>query len=217
MTKKLLVVVVALCALYFIGGFFAVKFEWLSEENYNSYATIFGGLASVFGLLSFTLPRLTTTDLREVEYESLQKVTKTVGELQQRANELSAKEQELARLNLQKAEMELLVRKASITLFLQDQLERSQDRIVSIVSSNSELQQLLSDVNPIKEKLTALQEQITKNEHVDLLLEIMESARVRDPYAGLSEGEKQLLAINKLVESAAKSVRKALRVSFLKF
>jgi hypothetical protein len=139
MLKRIIVFIVMLCALYFIGGLVAIQFGWLTQATYNYYAALFGGLASVFGLLSLTLPRLTSSDLRQVEYESLQNVTKTIGEIQERAKELSAKEQELAQLNLQKAEMELLVRKASMNLFLQDQLERTQDRIAVIVNGNGEL------------------------------------------------------------------------------
>ncbi|MED1105012.1 hypothetical protein [Bacillus paramycoides] len=182
MKKIILITVISLCLLYFMGGFIAVKFEFLSNEVYNSYVTLVGGIATICGLFAFTSPKLTTEDLENLEIESLKKITNLADDLNTKKFELNMKHTELTQLDAQKKEMELLVRKASLSLFLQDQFERNESRIIQILEQkqNEELLILLNEVSKNKDKLDILNEEIQQNEHVDLINEIIGRAKQKE-------------------------------------
>lgn len=135
-----------------------------------------GGLASVVGLLSFVRPRITRTDIQELEVESLKKISRAAEELEKYKSERNAAEQELARLALQKEEMEFLVKKASLSLFLKDQLKAVHRGIAAILDDNKELARLISEYDQLVEKLVALGEEIERDKNVELLREVLKSA-----------------------------------------
>lgn len=174
--RKILVAFVLLCILYFIGGYAAMKYGWLEQGTYILFAGIAGGLASVIGLLSLARPALTSTDIQELEIDSLKRITSAADELEKFKNERNATQEELARLALQKKEMEFLVKKASLSLFLKDQLATVMKRILDIVSQHKDLPDLIQEYDRISEKLLALQEEIEKDKNVDILREIQNSA-----------------------------------------
>ena len=178
--KKILLVLIILCILYFILGFIAVKldwFKWLTQDIYSFGATIVGGLASVFCLIAFIQPRLTTSDIQTLEVKFLKNVAETAEELSERQKELSTKEKEIMNLEIKKQEMEFLVKKASLSLFLQDQIERNEKRVLDFIDENKEISELLVEIKSLKEKMSALKEEIKSSENVDLLMEVIESAR----------------------------------------
>ena len=102
----------------------AVLNGWISKEIYFSFAGIVGGLASVVGLFSFTRPALMKSDLQEIEIESLKSITETSQQLKELELARARTKEELEDLDLQKREMALLVRKASLALFHKEQYAR---------------------------------------------------------------------------------------------
>ena len=112
--KKLLIIFIVLCIAYFVIGYIAVRSGWLTHNSYITYASIAGGLASVIGLISLVRP---TTDIQDLEVSSLKKITKAAEELQRFDSERTAAQEEITKLARQKEEMELLVKKASLSLF----------------------------------------------------------------------------------------------------
>jgi dimeric dUTPase (all-alpha-NTP-PPase superfamily) len=174
--RKFLVGFVFLCILYFIGGYFAVGHGWLEQGTYIIYASIAGGLASVIGLLSLARPAITSSDIQELEVDSLKRISKAAEELEKYKNERSATQEELSRLALQKEEMEFLVKKASLSIFLKDQLTTVVKRISEIVNQHKELPDLIEEYDRISEKLLALEEEIERDKNVDLLKEVLNSA-----------------------------------------
>lgn len=181
--KKILIAFIILCIAYFIGGYLAVNSGRLSQDSYILYASIAGSLASVVGLLSLVKPAFTRTDIQALDVDALKRITKAAEEMEQYKNQRNATEQELAELSLQKEEMQFLVRKASLSLFLTDQLESRQKRILEIVSENRELGTLIAEYSQQAEKLDALDEEIEKDKNVELLHEILTSAtRSKDEY-----------------------------------
>ncbi|MBT2660590.1 hypothetical protein [Bacillus sp. ISL-45] len=178
--RKILLAIITLGVLYFIGGFVAVKLNWISSNTYNSYATIVGGVATLCGLITFALPKLTPKDLEILEIQSLERVTKIAEDLNSKKSELNLKETELSKLDKQKKEMEILVIKASTSLFLQDQIKRNESRVLNLINQNKEIIRLLEEIKLNKEKLAALDEEIKNSEQVELLEEIIEKARRND-------------------------------------
>ncbi|WP_422118125.1 hypothetical protein ACORE2_29520 (plasmid) [Bacillus thuringiensis] len=179
MIRKIIFFLITICLIYFIAGFVAVKFEWISSSTYNSYTTLAGGIATICGLYAFTLPKLTTQDIKGVQIESFKELALTADELISKENELNLKQTELTRLDQQKKEMEFLVRKASLSLFLQDQIERNEKRIHHLLSEkeNEEMVDLLDQVFKSKKQLNVLNEEIQLSDQVELLNEIINKSR----------------------------------------
>ncbi|WP_379134369.1 hypothetical protein [Paenibacillus sp. sgz500958] len=76
--------------------------------------------------------------------------------------------------------MEFLVRKAGLSIFLQDQVERSEKRILEVISENQEVLRLLGEIKSNKEKLIALDEEIKTSDQVQLLQEIIYRAKIEN-------------------------------------
>ena len=74
---------------------------------------------------------------------------------------------------------ELLVQKASLTLFLKEQYGRYEKRILDAVSINSDLENSLLEIQEISQKLSALNEEIKTDPNVTQLKEIIAAASQR--------------------------------------
>lgn len=179
MKRKIIFSLITLCLIYFVVGFVAVQFSWISSNTYNSYTTLVGGIATLCGLYAFTLPKLTTQDIKGIQIDSFKELAQTADELIRKENELNLKQTELTRLDQQKKEMEFLVRKASLSLFLQDQIERNEKQIHQLLSKkeNEEIVALLDQVFKSKKQLDVLNEEIELSDQVELLNEIINKSR----------------------------------------
>ncbi|MEY2923036.1 MAG: hypothetical protein RL108_1662, partial [Bacteroidota bacterium] len=115
--RKLKVPIIIIAVLFFIIGYILVLIGFLKQEMYNQIATIVGGLASILSLLGLVLPSLKASDIKTIEVETLKSLAKTAEEIQQKEKELNTKQNDLSQLELQKQELEFLVRNASLNLF----------------------------------------------------------------------------------------------------
>jgi len=184
--RKAIVGIVITSVLYFILGFLSTIFGWLQMSTYLNYGAIFGSLASICGLLSFVIPnRISADDFDNVEIGYLKKVSVAADQLQEKRQEISSRtqalsetEKEIEALEIKRQEMEFLVKKASLSLFLKDRIERNNSRITEIVNSNPELRGLIEEIPSMKEKLLAVDEEIENDKNVDLLSEIINGERI---------------------------------------
>ncbi len=179
--RALLVTLILLCFAYFIGGALAIKLQWLTKETYLTFAGIVGGLASVVGLISLLRPSITKTDIKELEIESLKELTKATEELKKLERARSVAKEEIGSLETQKEQMEFLVRKASLSLFLKEQRNLYERNILKELDNDSELMTNLSELNNIDEKLQALNEEIESDPNVDLLKAVTQAAKSKVP------------------------------------
>ena len=155
------------------------------KDTYLTLSGIIGGVASVCGLLSFGIARkFSNEDIETIEAGYMKKIADTAEKLEdqnveilQKAKAISQTEEELKKLEIQKSEMEFLINKASMGLFLRDQLHRNQQRILELVETNSELHKLLNEIKPLKEKLEKLNQELESDPNVDLLMEVVKSAK----------------------------------------
>ena len=168
---------VILCLLYFVAGGIATLAGWLPTQAYLSMAGVVGGLASVLGLIALARPGLRQTDLEDLELQSLRKLADASDEIKQLERARLATKQEIDTLEARRREMEFLVRKASLSLFLQEQHRLYSKRIVEELAKNKDLEANLQELRGIDEKLTALDEEIEKDPNVDLLKDTIEAAR----------------------------------------
>nr|WP_319397607.1 hypothetical protein [uncultured Carboxylicivirga sp.] len=184
--KRILIWIVVLAIGYFVFGYAAVLLKWIELDTYLTLSAIIGGLASVSGLLAFTSNKIERDDIEKVGIEYFKKVVESADELKIKEKELlskekalSAKAKEIKELDLKKQEMEYLVRKASMSLFLKDQLERSESRIIEISEENKELKKLIEQRKTIIEQLSEIDEEIENNPNVDLITEVIEITKDR--------------------------------------
>lgn len=77
--------------------------------------------------------------------------------------------------------MELLVKKASMTLFFREQLNYHERRILSEIKGSENLNHSLSEIEDIKAKLRALDEEIACNPEVEFLRSILLEESKRTP------------------------------------
>lgn len=179
--RKLFAVIILFCIIYFIGGWLGISFGWLSKEEYFSYAGIVGGLASVAGLFALTRPALSKADVQAIELESLKSMTKTAEELQNLEKARALAKGELGNLEIKKKEMELLVKKASLALFLKEQYEHYERQVLDEVDKNSQLRESLEKAADASTKLKALNEEISSHPNAAQLREVIASASRREP------------------------------------
>ncbi|MCL1048911.1 hypothetical protein L2755_04610 [Shewanella abyssi] len=194
--RRLSAILILLCITYFIGGWIAVHFGLFDKDVYFSYAGIVGGLASVVGLFAFTKPALTKTDLQEIEMDSLRSIAKTTDELRGLEETRAKTKEELGDLAVQKKAMELLVKKASLALFLKEQYSHLEKKVIEEVSSNTELNESLEKLKEVSQKLNALNEEIDRDPNVSQLKDILSTASRREPT--LDDAIEQMPSIAKL-------------------
>jgi hypothetical protein len=165
---------------YFIGGWFAVKFDIVTRDDYFAYAGIVGGLATVAGLLALTRPAITQSDIKSIELETLKSVADTADQLQQLQSTRAKTVQEIDELAVKKKEMELLVKKASLALFLKEQYSYHERKILEEVAKNEALTRALHDAGATADKIAALDEEIEVDPNVQQLREIIATASRRE-------------------------------------
>lgn len=174
--RRIFAVVILLCIVYFLGGWIAVSFDWLKKDDYFAYAGIVGGLASVAGLFALTRPALSKSDVQAIELDALRSMTETAAQLQVLEAARSKTKEEIGGLEIKKQEMELLVKKASLALFLKEQYAHHERQILEEVERNSQLKEHLGKAQDASQKLAALNEEIEANPNVAQLKEIIASA-----------------------------------------
>jgi hypothetical protein len=174
--RRIFAIVILLCISYFIGGYVAVHFGLITQDQYLTYAGIVGGLASVAGLFSFIKPALTKDDLQSLELESLKSLVETTEQVKGLEEKRLQAKSEIGDLEVRKKEMELLVKKASMSLFLKEQYSQHEHKILSHLKSDDSLKESLSQIADIKNKLDALEEEIEADPNVETLREVIKSA-----------------------------------------
>ncbi|HCE57645.1 MAG TPA: hypothetical protein DER09_07480 [Prolixibacteraceae bacterium] len=175
--KRIASIVIIIAVIFFIGGYILVILGKLEQAQYNQIATIVGGVASILGLLGLALPRLKTSDIKSIEIETLKNLAKTAEEIQKKEAELNIKQNDLTRLELQKQELEFIVKKASLNLFYKEQIERYYDTLDKQISDNKEISRTLNDIKEIEYKIEELKIEIEKSPNTESIMQIIEEAR----------------------------------------
>jgi len=175
--RRLILILLPLCIMYFLVGAILMWTNVLDQTTYLTYAGVVGGIASVLGLLSFVRPALTQTDIQNIEAESLQKLGEVSVEIKRLEEARSKTATQITDLETQKREMELLVRKASMSLFLKEQYDHNKKVILEHISKEPKLVESISELSAVEKKMTALEEEIEKDDNVELLRRIIHESR----------------------------------------
>lgn len=179
--RRIFAIIIVLCIVYFLGGWVGVYADWITKGSYFEYAGIVGGLASVAGLFALTRPALTTTDVEAIEIETLKSMAETAEQLKTLESRRAKTREELDDLAVKKKEMELLVKKASLAIFLKEQYAHHERQVLDEIAKNSPLRENLEKAMDSAQKLDALNEEVESNPNVKQLKEIIASASRRQP------------------------------------
>ena len=174
--KKITTIIIVSAVVFFTVGYILVILKIIEQNLYNQIATVIGGTASLLGLLSFVKQKKKTSDLKNLELETLKSLTKTAEEIKQKEEELSNKQSDLTKLELQKKELEFLVKKASLNLFLKERLENHYEVLEKQVSENREITRSINEIKELEYKVRELELEINENPNAENILKIIEES-----------------------------------------
>jgi uncharacterized small protein (DUF1192 family) len=173
MKKLIIVAIVVLCVFFIVGGI-AAYFEKLDKEIYIVITGIVGGLASVIGLIGLlSKPSITASDMRQVEVELVQGLADTMKSVSDYESRISTNKQEIDRLEKERAEIELLVRQASLKVFLEEKLKNIAGEIDKKVGADTRLLELLTDYVDASSQVVKIDGQIQQSERAELIQQIL--------------------------------------------
>ncbi|MGB4849452.1 MAG: hypothetical protein WBP41_16120 [Saprospiraceae bacterium] len=179
-TNIILRLIIYIAILYFIFGYILVLTKFYTLNEYLTIATILGGISSVAGLLSIFSKRINKDDLEKIGIEYFKEVVSAADSLKEKElilvdkeTQLSTKEREIKELEVKKAELDYIVRKASMTIFLHDQLAQIENTIIELVNENKELTGNINKRGNIINKLKDLHEEIKLGENSNKVNEII--------------------------------------------
>lgn len=178
--KILLRIVIMLGLLYFIIGYSLVLFRNFDQTKFFNSIGIVGTIASILGLFSFFTGKINKKDIENIGTEYLKEVIEASEKLKEKESillakemQLTSKEREIQELELKKTEIEFAIRKVGMSIFLKDQLERIENRLIEILNSNKDLMLAIEDRKRLIKQLAELEEQIESSPNTELIEEII--------------------------------------------
>ena len=201
-----------LAILYFIVGGILAWQQVITVQAYALIGGIVGSLASSIGLVSLSRPSLQQSDLEKIESQSLKSIAENTEEIrkleEQRASELHRLErakvvtaEQIVQLKAQQEEMRLSVRKASLSLFLQEQRRQLQQRVLDLIDEQEDIRKNVLQLISVDEKLIALNEEIESDKNVDLLKSIIEEYTRQNAKPEISEFDRFISGLPPVVRS----------------
>lgn len=131
-------------------------------------------------------------------------INRAAGELESLEKERLEARQDIDGLALQKKRLEVLVRKASLALFLKEQHSLYEKRVLEKLDESTELGSDLVELKRLKDQLNELEEEIENHEDVDLLNEIIRKAGRTTIAIDVFPRGSLLLQISRAVDSLLK-------------
>lgn len=179
--RKFFATLIFLGLVYLLGGWVATEYGLFKKDTYLFFAAIVATFSSIIGLFAFFRPTISRYDLKQIEMQSLRQFVETSTESEILKTERAETKQELDDLAIRKQEMEVSVKKASLSLFLKDQHLLYEKKLLAEFQKNPDIPKLLLEFQSVREKLEALNEEIETDPNVALLKEIIESSSQREP------------------------------------
>lgn len=181
MKKTIGISIIVFILTYFLVGYVFVLKGWLSNDFYTFSIAIISGVASVVTIFSMFASTSLKNELNGVQPALLDDITKnlqTINDqqslLENTKNKLSEQEKQLLLLQIKKGELEFIIKKTSLAIFLNDQLDRNAIRIKEIIESNRELIECIENRKSIENKLTQLNEEIQRDENYEFFYELLQ-------------------------------------------
>jgi hypothetical protein len=168
-------IIIILIALFFaVGAVFAYR-GTLDNNTYIAITGVVGSIASIIGLIALAGSKLTAKDVRNVEAELFQTLADQVKLAQENEEKLAANRQELTRLERERVEIELLVRQASLKVYMEERLRNIAHDVEKRLSSDLSLAELCTNYQETLGRVKQLNGEISKSPRADLIEEIIQS------------------------------------------
>lgn len=212
--RAIFITIIVCCLLYFFGGWVAIEIGWVTKEDYFAYAGIVGGLASVAGIATVFRPGITASDVQNIEASALRSIAETSTQLEELRARQKLTQEELGGLELKKVEMEFLVKKASLAIFLKEQHAYHERVVIEELDKNPRLRASLTEATQAGEKIQALEEEIQQHPDVTELRQIIAAASKRAPT--IEEAMLSLPPYFRAIYQIVSGVEKAARAVLLK-
>ncbi len=178
MFRVILLILIVLLIGATVGGYIAVSAEWITgkyAEFYDSHFSSVTGIASVIGLLALaSTKKIRSTDFETEELDKLKSLMITAEELDSLEKNKDQTAQQLVELERKKKLMELSVQKAGLVLFYKNQLSRYEAIILEKIKNDDDLKSSVNEIMEATSRLFALNEEIDKDENVEIICSILE-------------------------------------------
>ena len=171
--KAFWILVVLGAVAFFVGGGIATWQGALDVHTYALIGGIVGSVASSIGLIAFALPRLTDKDMMSLESQLVQRLAETTASLNDYESRLSDNKEELEQLQRDRLEIELLVRQASIKVFLEEKMRRLTEEIEDHVASDKTLVTWLAEYQKTRKSIGEIEGKITESDRAELIREVI--------------------------------------------
>ena len=178
--RKVTLIIIVIAIVFIVFGYIISSFGLLNERIYFNISAIIGVLASIFSLLTFVVSGIKKRDFETAGIEYLKDIIAKSEELKikeaellAKKNDLTQKENEIKQLDFKKSEIEYLIQKSSMVLFLKDQHGRIQEQIDKIIN-DKELIKLFDQLDKLELKISALDAEISINPNVKFLRSVIE-------------------------------------------
>jgi hypothetical protein len=170
-------IIIALTLAFFAVGAVLAYFGQFNAETYIVVTGIVGSVASVIGLVALGAARLTADDVRSVEADLLKGIAEQVQAAKEYEEKLATNREEISRLERERVEIELIVRQASLKLFMEERLRYIAMEIEKRIAADVALENLLSNYNESLARVKELDGQITVSDRADTVRKILGEVR----------------------------------------
>lgn len=164
----------------FVGAIF-VKNGLFDNGIYTVSMGVISGIASVVTIYIAITQSSLKSELSKIQPSLLKDITSNMELLNSQKelindtkNKLTEQEKQLLTLGLKKSELEFAVKKASLSIFLNDQLERNNVRLKEIIERNREIIECIENRKSIESKLTQLHEEVKQDENYQFFYELIQ-------------------------------------------
>ena len=161
-----------LAPLYFVAGAVIVALDHWEWSDYLSIGGLVGGVASVVGLVGLGR-RTLVSDVLQLEAETIASVVNAANELDDLLSKKAEAHQHIDELAIQRKRLEIIVKKASLALFLKEQHRLYENRVAEALDQMPQLRADIDELKRLQVQLRDLEEEIASHEDVKLLTEIM--------------------------------------------
>jgi hypothetical protein len=167
------------CVLFVVGGVMSY-YGKLDTGIYTLLSTVVSGVVGVISLVSLIRrPAVTAQDMKTVEVELVQGLADTMKEVNEYEAKLSSNREEIDRLQKERAEIELLVRQASLKVFMEEKAKRLSEEIERLVLSNAQLIELLNQYEDTIQQVAKVDGELITSGKAELIQNIVATLPAR--------------------------------------
>ena len=148
--------------LYFCG---CLPQEW---QNTNTIGIV-GSIASIVGLLQFFVK----VDVSDMNVDALKNLASAIDEINKKDRELKDKANTIRDLEIKKENLELLIQKASLSLFYKQETERYTEKLQDYLQNHKEIQDIIQQLLNYRKLSVKLGNEIEQDESIKETIDLL--------------------------------------------